>query len=807
MRKFLRTLFVIALCMNIIHPCPYMKHYENELLFQNSISDFDQFENLNFTSCNESIFINTLKLEPNHPKILNDSLNFNGLKLKSPSRLFNIVFSRIKGIESLSYCLKSLTFEENYTPISFIWYFTLTRFDFYIDNQLINRDTCKLRSFQMDHFMTQIQFIYLQRGIVYSDQTCPFIFDNSRIQVLSMDWLSSSFIQKNELAFMNITDTYHIQSDILQLILHLFHYNLTAKLLDENVFRRLNYLDITGIISSIQDGLFKSLKMLKMIRLKTQNAKGLLTVRNNWLNDLNNDVNIDLNENTINSDKFKDLAFLLVIFQTFSNVTFYDYPEKDFCLFKDFPHQRLVWPWLRPTYKAVCSCTELFLIQYSYQNNKNIYDPDHAVKDYYFLNEYYFEDVHEFFFSSCVNSSIKKFLLKCNFKKRLDQCRIKSINKSNDLDYETFWYVIDWQMLSKYSYISFVLYVNPALSFVCILFNIVLVRIFSHKKLKKEIRHFYSYLIFYLYSNIIFMLVHFSDLMIECTYVDYFCSVLKTTQATGYFKNIVLKLIYNSLTSFSNLAYSAFVLTRFIKITNTKNELLKKFEKLPLKFYLTATIIFSVLINMFVCFEYSMQFREAYSIETDTSTQVDYFKINLSQSEELILQIFQYMKIIFSDFFFFITSIILDVSLIIFIKKKSNRIRSATVTNLATVKQNNKSDKKESSKRRLTAMIVLNGLNFVFLRLPLAVIDFYGLFSSLSLVDHKLVYTPNLSGFIICRIFKFCENLKMIFYSMFLLSFLAQFFIFYKLDNNFNEGFKNLKADLGIKFRRCIIFK
>ena len=302
------------------------------------------------------------------------------------------------------------------------------------------------------------------------------------------------------------------------------------------------------------------------------------------------------------------------------------------------------------------------------------------------------------------------------------------------------------------------------------------------------------------------MLIHYSDLIIECTYVDYFCSALKTSQMISYFKNVVLKLIYNSLTTFSNLAYSAFVLTRFIKITNTKNEILKKFEKISLKTYLIVTIIFSILINLFLCFEYSMEFREAYSIETDMSTQLDFFKINMSESEELILKIFQYLKIIFSDLFFFISSNVLDVSLIFFIKKNSKRIRSATVTNLTSVNKN-KTDKKESSKRRLTAMIVLNGLNFIFLRLPLAIIDFYGLFSTLSLVGHKLEYSPNLSVFIICRIFKFCEDLKVIFYSLYLLSFLAQFLIFYKLDNNFNEGFKNLKADLGIKFRRCVFFK
>ena len=34
----------------------------------------------------------------------------------------------IKGFDLQSDCLKNLTFEENFTPVSFIWYFTLTKF-------------------------------------------------------------------------------------------------------------------------------------------------------------------------------------------------------------------------------------------------------------------------------------------------------------------------------------------------------------------------------------------------------------------------------------------------------------------------------------------------------------------------------------------------------------------------------------------------------------------------------------------------------------------------------------------------------
>jgi hypothetical protein len=127
------------------------------------------------------------------------------------------------------------------------------------------------------------------------------------------------------------------------------------------LFEQLEALEIIGQINSIQDDLFKSFKQLKLIRFRTQNAKGLLTRKNKWLNSLNSDViKIDYN-----MDKYVKKGFILSIFQTFSNVTYYDFPDRDFCYFKDFPHQRLVLPKLKPNYKSSCSCTELFLIQYS----------------------------------------------------------------------------------------------------------------------------------------------------------------------------------------------------------------------------------------------------------------------------------------------------------------------------------------------------------------------------------------------------------------------------------------------------------
>ena len=49
----------------------------------------------------------------------------------------------------------------------------------------------------------------------------------------------------------------------------------------------------------------------------------------------------------------------------------YDFPEDDFCLFKNFPHNKLVRPIISTKADLECSCTLLWLLKY-----KNIYTID-----------------------------------------------------------------------------------------------------------------------------------------------------------------------------------------------------------------------------------------------------------------------------------------------------------------------------------------------------------------------------------------------------------------------------------------------
>jgi hypothetical protein len=172
-------------------------------------------------------------------------------------------------------------------------------------------------------------------------------------------------------------------------------------------------------------------------------------------------------------------------------------------------------------------------------------------------------------------------------------------------------------------------------------------------------------------------------------------------------------------------------------------------------------------------------------------------KETFNNSEYIILNVFQFIKIIFSDLFYIILTFIIDLKLIFFvrlqmIKKSRLIIRPAfnNVTGLIDLQiqsvENTPAEIQQIRinllKKRLTKTIILNGINFLVLRLPLALISFYGLFYYRSDPNK---YQPNLNAYLICRYYRFCLSLEDFFFLFYLNSFIIKFIIFYRLDKNF----------------------
>ena len=79
--------------------CPNMEHFETDLIIMKTLSNFFEFNQLDFKTCQSVINITALRIKPSKRIILDNSLDFMGLKLIFPKDYFIIAFNNIKGID------------------------------------------------------------------------------------------------------------------------------------------------------------------------------------------------------------------------------------------------------------------------------------------------------------------------------------------------------------------------------------------------------------------------------------------------------------------------------------------------------------------------------------------------------------------------------------------------------------------------------------------------------------------------------------------------------------------------------------
>jgi hypothetical protein len=197
---------------------------------------------------------------------------------------------------------------------------------------------------------------------------------------------------------------------------------------------------------------------------------------------------------------------------------------------------------------------------------------------------------------------------------------------------------------------------------------------------------------------------------------------------------------------------------------------------------------------------------------------LDDYKENFSsKSEYLLLNVGQYVRIIFSDLAHIIASTCIDVVLFFFIRKQTKIKKSLqqvntllSLTILEPKKRKKYLKKLDKPKDRVTAMILLNGLNFLLFRFPLAILSFYGFVFKYNKEIKK--HEPDLISYLICKSIRFCVSLTEVFQCLYLVSFLVQFFIFFKLDTNFRGSGSNLchfkkfcKRSFFFNINKCLI--
>lgn len=375
-------ILIINLKFHYFAYCPYSPQCVCTAKDAIECYNFQSFTELNFPT-DSSLKVSNLKISSKLAQLrLNNDLNASNLNLDFYN--FELRLENLDGIElnenpffnkttdntQLLYLhISNSTFEFYFRNNSFDWVCDLV-----INDQHINPIFASFKQIFLGYFYQ----------INYTRDICPVVFKNAKI-----DWLYlSAMTPDNRMKFIQLNSTQiNLNSRVKYLQIQSSNIDLLdTSLLDKNVFKYLEKLSIEfSNLNRIDENLFKCFKYLKRVNLWLYNLNELLQTDTKWIQFLNYN---------------KTDEQLVIEFNDETNS--YEYSEEDFCLFKKFPHERLVFPILNSRNSLNCSCTIMWLISNWNKSEKNI-------------------------ITGSVSSCLKNFELRvqqCNFELKIKKCNV-----------------------------------------------------------------------------------------------------------------------------------------------------------------------------------------------------------------------------------------------------------------------------------------------------------------------------------------------------------------------------------------------
>ena len=757
---------------------------------------FYKFEDLKF-ECYFNETLTVIVLKPEIPLTLDSKLNLTNLYINPKTFNFILYVANLNGFDISYDPFKDVKVNETsdiHGELVIQW----SNFNFFNQNKLLNEYDCGSNSsFIFQNILSSYIFTILKikESVKFPKEICPLVFNNSNINTIYIENIEKTFVRTNLFILKNVSSNSFTELNkpfykplIKTLEAAMYNVDLNERFLNVFFFKNIVTFHLSGFINGVEDGLFKSFQNLKSIVIKTNNIRYFLHQNYKFIDDLNLFVKVNLNNHT-EFNFFKNLSLGLNLGHEFYYLPtiIYDFPDQDICIFKNFPHNRLVYPILTMAYEKTepCSCTTIWIIQFMH------------------LYETYTETTicgkprENFFFNilyCCLNSTIDDLVKTCNFTERFSLCNLTSVKFPNN-EFENFGFNIYILLsISNVVYFFISIIVKPVTAFITIFLNILVILVIN---LKHKILAFKERMYKFLQIQSFFIIIHciliLFKLMNQCvSYGSVFCSSVYTQRVVQNFF-INNEYVTYSIKTCSNISFIAMSFSRYSMITkinsNEKSDnAFKRFLKKNLfKTYLIVVIISSFLLNLNKLFEYQVN-------DVDFNYYESPIEIFYYCGIMLIcntIKIFFYINLIFNNCLCLLSNVCIDVALYVRIKnneKKSTFLKAkiyvlAAYTNPnsnpnPTVNIKNKPVKIKNAKvkknRNLTILIILNGLIFVILKLPEVL--FYFFYMNSKIKENYCMEAINCA--------KYFDMID--FFSV--LEYFFQFFIIKKFNKTFKAG-------------------
>ena len=752
------------------------------------ISNFDKFTDLTL-NCSERYNVSgKLNIIPNKPIIIDR--NFQMAELfdkKTINSIFYLFMYNFDGININTDCIQDN--RDSLSDLIFIYIFS--KLDLYNNNNnLITESQCNKSLFEKkSRFFSNLNKIFFNY-VKYPESICPYVFLNSQIGFIYFVDITNSFLYKNLLNFIdgNFTITDFSNTKIRTLLLDMKYESLTTKILSKYAFKKILRIIISGVLNNIQTDLFLYFNNLKYLDLRLENFKDFFHRGNKWMECMNMDIKnyiknkFNLKHSFIIRFKFKKTSLMNQI---------YEYPDEDFCLFEKFPHDNLVIPFFSPGKQIKCSCTVLWLIQYySYYFDVN-YSP------YYYDNSNVdiYEDIGTINFDStiryCHNNLFKQSIMKCNFSQRVKNCQ-KANFSTTKANFDSEFNLnndVDLLFLIKWFQFIFIIILQPILSCIGIINNILIIKIIRNKDMKKNFKDtMYYHIIINCYFNIIYCIITSLRIINQCLFFNsLFCPDTYYAKSTQYFTIIVIYFLGSVVKFCKNVTFLSFTISRYILSLNKKKGFYEKFSKMNLKAYLAILILISLILNLFKIFEYKVS---AINDPTDQYPKEVYDERRCDSNFDSYCKFFNTMKLIvlfINNFSLYIINFIVDIVLL---KDFSKHLKDRQ-----KLVSNTKSQNDEEASNKTTRMAIISNLFYLITYLPELIVSIIITIYS-NQISKFLFYISSVSSMLIVEEFEIFG----------LISVVSIFYNLIYFNKNFNISYQDFKDKIKMKFFQKMTF-
>lgn len=621
---------------------------------------------------------------------------------------------------------------------------------------------------------------------------CELIFRNVNTN-LAIDTMMNSFYKSSVFRLLrsNLSaEMLNTRVDSLELN-EIFNLDLDETILNEKVFRKTLDFVVSGEIRSIQTDLFKRLPAMRSLTLMKSNTIGLFRRQGiDWIRrSMNSDVRVNLSNTTeILAHTSRTIVIRIELVEDFnSGSEFQFFEERDFCLFKDFPFNQMVFiEYYFTVYKSLSSnsfrykCPSIWLIQFNSKISKLT-----SSQDNYFFDQ----------------SQLRKInVSECGFEEKLRRCNRHEFKRKAQMTS----FSLDFMLVSEFLVILF----SPLVCVFAMCVNSLIIIVVLHKKNRLELKeNQYKYALINSAVNLFICAIQILGLVNECQEpFGFYCSSIRELQVIQYFKIVFDGFFSAFFRLMSNFTYVGFSICRLSLIGQDHDKATKFVSRLKIWKFILFSIVLSTGLSVCKALRYrANKFSRIRSFPLLIFQQDEYYDPNNKVARHLkIVSSFTAVYDVINYVVFVLVTLFLDACLVKRMRKVI-REKEAKFHQSNGQQQEAKSKKQnEEAMKKVIRMVITYSVVSLVLKTPITVTSMNDMNILLSthiarnLYYHRITRWHSFSYRFshICYMDRICEIFEKYGNLFFLISLSLNYFFLKRFDRKFRTGILNVSPAL-----------